>query len=63
MKLSEAIKNNPYLKAVNCSDIDDINCGIKAVFELERVFGRKKVLDNLFEKLHDKKEKMKNEKK
>ena len=40
MTLQEKIKQNPYLKISNCTDISDIEYAMDSLKELEKQFGK-----------------------
>ena len=59
MTLEEKIKSNPYLKISNCTDINDIECAIDDLKELDKEFGlNNKTLLKLWAKFLDKKNKL-----
>jgi hypothetical protein len=59
MTLTQKIKNNPYLKLSNCTDIADLEYAIDCLRELDSEFGDdNKTLLKLWVKFLDKKKKL-----
>ena len=59
MNLAATIKNNPYLKISNCTDISDIESAIDSLRKLDSEFGENnKTLLKLWAKFLDKKKEM-----
>ena len=60
MTTAEKIKNNPYLKAANCSDLADVEYGIAECKTLIKTDGNTTRLCVMLSKLMAKKEKLEN---
>jgi len=59
MTLVEKIKNNPYLKVSNCTDVSDIEYAMGELRKLDIEYGEEnKTLLNLWSKFIDKKKKL-----
>ena len=59
MTLTEKIKNNPYLKVTNCTDIADIEYAMDELRKLDAEYGEdNQILLNLWAKFLDKKKKL-----
>jgi hypothetical protein len=59
MTLTEKIKNNPYLKVSNCTDISDLDYAMDELRKLDAEFGENnKTLLKLWAKFLDKKKKL-----
>lgn len=58
MTLTQEIKNNPYLKVINCLDKSDCDLGMNLCLELEKRYGKSRMLDSIFNNLFEKKEKL-----
>lgn len=59
MTLTESIQTNPYLKISNCADISDCEFGMAECNRLEKEFGHFKTLDSIWNKLFEKRNKLK----
>jgi hypothetical protein len=63
MTLAEKIKNNPYLKISNCTDIADLEYAMDELRKLDSEFGEdNKTLLKLWGKFLDKKKALENKK-
>ena len=62
MNLTEKIKSDPYLKAQNCTDLNDLNYGIEECKKLIETHGNTTKLCVILSKLMTKKEKLTNHK-
>jgi hypothetical protein len=61
MNLAEHIAKNPYLKVSNCTDVADLEAGMDALRELDKIFGdNNKTLLNLWAKFIAKKKQIQN---
>lgn len=59
MKLADRIKNNPYLKVSNCTDIADLEYAMDELRKLDAEFGEdNKTLLKLWAKFLDKKKRL-----
>lgn len=59
MKLSEKIKNEPYLKAKNLIDSSDVECAISILIALDNEYGKEnKTLLAIWAKILEKKKKL-----
>lgn len=58
MTLTQEIKNNPYLKVSNCTDIADLDYAIDECKRLEAKFGQSKTLDLIWIRLIKKKKRI-----
>lgn len=61
MKLLEDIKNNPYLKVSNCTDVADCEAGLRDVRFLQNYYPGSKTLDKIRVNLEYKKMKLNGE--
>ena len=55
MTLTTEIKNNPYFKVSNCTDISDCNYAIEEATRLEKKYGQSKMLDKIIVAMYYKK--------
>jgi hypothetical protein len=58
MTLTQELKSNPYFKPSNCTDLSDLDHAIGEVLKLEDKYGQHKSIDNVFEKLYNKRKKL-----
>lgn len=58
MTLTQAIKNNPYLKPSNLTDLNDVDFALNEILRLIKFYGSNKKLNSLYFKILLKREKL-----
>jgi hypothetical protein len=58
MALSKIIKQDPYLKISNLTDLNDIDYALNRIRELSKIYGMNKILQSLYLKILVKRERL-----
>jgi len=58
MSITKEIKDNPYLKVSNCTDLNDCDYAIEECRRIEKKHGQSKILDKIWVALIAKKQRL-----